>query len=148
MNDRALRVAFDIGGVLSKYPEVCRRWVLAMSLGQVDLYVLTDMHDSEKILRQLGDNRLMPPFSAANVYPADYAIYGEACKAILCRELDIDILIDDFPGYLVWPWPEIPAPMRLQVVPDPFRPYWSPGWKVAECDGDFGRRAYVLPSKS
>jgi hypothetical protein len=121
-----MKVAFDIGGVLSKFPETFRAMVAALISGGAEVLVLTDMHDRRE----------------ADVHVADYARHGEACKAILVRDLGIDVLIDDHGGYLAWPW-ATPAPVRLLVTPDPRRPYYAPGWETGGAEGDFGRRAFL-----
>ncbi len=134
-----MKIAFDIGGVLSAYPDEFRAMALTLGL-QHALYVITDMHPHEKSIRVLTENHLIPPFNPARVLSADYERYGNAAKAVILRDLGIDVLIDDFAGYLVWPW-ETPAPIRLHVCPDPRRPYWHDTWK---CDGgEFGRRRYL-----
>ena len=92
--------------------------------------------------RRLAE-RAGPPvtYVESDVYSADYKAHGEACKAVLLRELGIDVLVDDHPGYLVWPWPG-PAPLRLRVEPDVHRPYHAPEWETDGSEGDFGRHAY------
>lgn len=139
--NRPLRVAFDIGGVLSKYPDTCRALVMALDSGGVEVHVITDMHDRPQMLHMLVRNGFVPPIAEDHVHTADYAQHGEACKAVLVRELGIDVLIDDFPGYVAWPWPT-PAPMRLLTTPDSRRPYYAPTWETCGNEGDFGRRCY------
>ena len=51
------------------------------------------------------------------------------CKAVLLSELKIDIFFDDFIGYLAWDSSLGPAPIRLLVMPDPYKPYWADSWK-------------------
>lgn len=136
-----MRIAFDIGGVLSKYPEQFRKL-----LGDLDgnpdmqLFVITDMHDKEDVIKQLNDNNI-GYFSATNIHCADYAKHGELCKAVLLRDLKIDMFFDDFVGYTMWPSEFGPAPIRLLVMPDGFRPYWHKEWKCS--GGEFGRRVYM-----
>ena len=76
-----------------------------------------------------------------NVYCADYQKHGEMCKAVLLAQLKIDIFFDDFGPYLIWDSSLGPAPIRLLVMPDPYKPYWSPDWKTTD-NSDFGRRKY------
>ncbi len=131
------KIAFDIGGVLSKYPDFFRTLLPALEMGGMEIHVITDMHDRAETLKMLAANE----FSVAeeHVHNADYKQHGEACKAIILRDLKIDAIVDDFPGYLVWPF-ESPAPIRLHMQPDPYKPYWDDSW---ECSGgDFGRRKY------
>jgi len=58
-----------------------------------------------------------------------------------CKELGIDILIDDFIGYVAVEG----APVRLLVMPDATKPYYDPNWKTDGSEGDFGRRTSTLP---
>lgn len=133
-------IAFDIGGVLSKYPDTCRRLIGDLMRGGHAVCVITDQHDHAEVMRTLVANGFSPPIPPQSVFCADYQHHGDACKAVLMRRLGVTILVDDHPGYAVWPWPE-PAPMRLLVQPDVRRPYWAADW---QCEGgDFGRRCYL-----
>lgn len=135
-----MRIAFDLGGVITKFPAQFMGMAGAFgAMGHI-LYVISDITSVKHILSMLEDNKV-DIFDKDKILSADYATHGEACKAVLCREYYIDILIDDFPGYLVWPWPE-PAPLRLQVMPDPYRPYNDPGWVTSADVGSFGRRVF------
>lgn len=146
-----MKIAFDIGGVLSKYPDILRPLLwLIQNRGcdpayRITLFVISDMHDKEKMLAMLqvnGFGFIRPE----NVHSADYKAHGEACKAILCEQLGIDILVDDFPGYVSVP---DKPPLRLLVMPDVERPYYATGekpgdahWHTDGSEGDFGRRYY------
>ncbi len=136
-----MRISFDIGGVLSAYPQEMHTLIGALHSDGHEIHVITDMHDRAATLAQLEDNGFgwIPP---EHVHNADYKTHGEMCKPVLLRDLGIDAHIDDFPGYLVWDSSLGPAPLRLLVCPDAFRPYWHPDWK---CEGaDFGRRVASL----
>ena len=139
-----IKAAFDIGGVLSKYPSEMRTVMEAFhNSGTVEVWVITDMHDREDTLKQLRDNGFgfIPEERVLN---SDYARYGDFCKAMLLKQHGIGMLVDDFGGYVAWDSQLGPAPIRLQVMPDPFRPYWHDTWR--ENSGcDFGRR--VSPSQ-
>jgi len=129
-----MKAAFDIGGVLSKYPAIFKPLMLALMAAGHEVHVITDMHDRDASMKML----LMNGFSfipAEHVHNADYALHGELCKAVVLRELGIDIFFDDFPGYLT-----IGCPVRCQVLPDPHKPYYAPEWKTDGSEGDFGRR--------
>jgi hypothetical protein len=133
-----MRIAVDIGGVISKYPEEFEHMMRAFRRANHDVFVVTDMHDKSQVVETLAANavEIKPEF----IYCADYEKYGDACKAVLLRELRIDVLFDDHPGYLVWPWPT-PAPLRLRVEPDPRMPYWAKTWVCP--GGEFGRRCFM-----
>jgi hypothetical protein len=130
-----MRVAFDVGGVISKYPDLIKELINKLHLGGAEIHVISDMHDAKKIVKTLLDNGVVVP--EAQVHSAYYAKYGEACKAILCEELKIDILIDDFIGYVA---AGPGAPIRLLVMPDATKPYYADSWKTDGSEGDFGRR--------
>lgn len=134
----ALRIAFDVGGVLSRYPTEFRALLLALHstrLSGVEVHIISDMHPVERIVSMLGANDIT--VWPGRVHSADYNQHGELCKARLCQELGIDILVDDFPGYVA----AIGAPMvRLLTMPDPRLPYYHDTWVTDGSEGDFGRR--------
>lgn len=129
-----IRIAFDVGGVLSKHQSIrdlyTKLW--ADSSGILP-FVISDMHPVEKIIQMLEMNKL--PVCPETVFSADYKTHGENCKKVLCEELGIDILIDDFIGYVAEG-----KHVRLLVMPDPNEPYYSDDWKTDGSEGDFGRR--------
>ncbi len=130
---KVVKVGVDIGGVISKYPHLFRPLVRALQESDyTEVHVLSDM-PLEKCSAFLVDNgfRIVP----GRIHSCDYATHGEMCKAVKMRELGIDIMIDDFPGYLAEG-----APIRLLVMPDPHRPYYHDEWKTDGSEGDFGRR--------
>lgn len=133
MKNGRLQVSFDIGGVLSKYPEVFKPLVHALQAsGTVDVFVLTDMHDHEQSVRFVRGNGYDVP--AENVLNSDYNTHGEDCKRVIIEERGIDLHIDDFPGYCAHE-----ACVSLFVWPNSSRPYYDDSF-VAEGGGDFGRR--------
>ena len=133
-----LKIAFDIGGVISKYPQQMREVIWSLKTCGHETHVITDMHDKEDVLKQLKDNEFEHYFDF--VHCADYATHGELCKAVLLRDIKIDMFYDDFVGYTMWPPHFGPAPIRMLVMPDGYRPYWHPDWRCS--GGDFGRRVY------
>lgn len=135
---RPIRVALDIGGVISKYPDEVRALAEAIVAGGGEVHVITDMHDREDVIGQLDANSF--GFIAPDrVHCADYATHGEGCKAELLASLGIDVLLDDFVGYVAIPG----CPVRCLVMPDAERPYWHPTWNAGKAEGsDFGRRVY------
>lgn len=132
-----MRVAFDIGGVLSKYPEKFRDLITKMIESNNHVLVITDMQDHTKICDMLELNGFgMVP--RGNVFCADYTTHGDGCKAELLRELEVDLFFDDHLPYMLLPG----ATIRCLVMPDPHKPYWADSWKVPEGDPEFGRRFY------
>jgi len=134
---KTLKLAVDLGGVLSKYPDIFKKLLFSFDPRYIDVYIISDIHPKEKILEALALNYFDNFINSDNVFSADYDKYGEAAKAVLCKELEIDIFIDDFIGYLS----DKGAPVRLLVMPDSSRPYWSDDWKTND-EVDFGRRKY------
>ncbi|MEK6860594.1 MAG: hypothetical protein AABY07_01365 [Nanoarchaeota archaeon] len=52
-----MRISFDIGGVISKYPEIFKKIIEALYYSDgIDVYILTDMHDRVQIEDQLKRN--------------------------------------------------------------------------------------------
>lgn len=127
-----MKIAFDIGGVISKYPDVFRPLV-NISSPSIEVFIITDMHDKDRVLEMLRINGFL--VSPQNVFCSDFYAYGELCKSVLCKDLGIDILIDDFPGYL-----GCGKHVRLLAMPDPVEPYYHDNWKTDGSEGDFGRR--------
>lgn len=135
---RPVRIGFDVGGVLSKYPEILRPILEALHHSkQVEVYVISDMYPAEKIIDMLEMNGLW--FYKHRVWSADFKKHGEYCKAALCEELGIDVLVDDFAGYVGTPGK---PPLRLLSMPDTSRPYYADDWKTDGSEGDFGRRRH------
>jgi hypothetical protein len=157
-----MKIGFDIGGVLSKYPERFKELISNFEF-VTDIYIITDQHPKDKVLQVLIDNGWYSTYRSQgliaqtknefwdtyldgiihpdNVYCADYEKYGNMAKAILIKELKLDIFIDDFEPYLAWDSTLGPQPILLKLMPDVFKPYWSPKWK--QDGGDFGRRVYT-----
>jgi len=135
---KKLKIAFDVGGVLSKYPDEFRIALEALDDSpKIEIFIISDIHPKEEIIRQLKENNLHFGWSS-NVYFADYDKYREACKKVLCEQLGIHILVDDFIGYVVEG-----DFIRLLVMPNSRKPYWHDSWKT-NSESDFGRRKYVL----
>lgn len=129
-----VKVGFDIGGVLSKYPDILRPVVAALLASpRVEVHVLSDMFPHAKCVAFVHENGFhVPP---ERIHSCDYGTHGELCKAEKMREIGIDIMLDDFPGYLAEG-----CALRLLVMPDPHRPYYHDEWKTDGSEGDFGRR--------
>jgi len=138
------RIAFDIGGVISKYPDQFFDLMTKLKNSGCDLFIITDMHNKDEVVEMLVDNSFDKVVSKENVYCADYVKHGEMCKAVLLRDLQIDMFYDDFIGYLQWDSSFGPAPIRLLVQPDAFIPYYAKEWT---CSGDFGRRVFTSPHR-
>jgi hypothetical protein len=135
-----MKVAFDIGGVLSKYPDKFRTLIVQLQHAAVQVYVITDMQNVDKIYEMLvaNDFGMIPK---ANVYSANYEKHGDGCKAEAARELEIDLFFDDHLPYVMVPDETI----RCLVMPDPYKPYWAESWKVPGEEQEFGRRVYKKP---
>jgi len=132
-------MAFDVGGVLSKYPHIFKPLLKALHcVADVEVWIISDMHPEQKIIDMLQLNGVS--FLMHHVRSADYKTHGEMCKAVLCKELGIDLLIDDFPGYVA-----SGNHVRLLVMPHPMEPYYHDEWKTDGSEGSFGRR--VRPTK-
>jgi hypothetical protein len=133
-----LKIGFDIGGVLSKYPDTFEQ--LISSLSACSIFCITDQHPKEEVIKTLRENKFDRWFGVNNVFCANYEQHGNMCKSILIKELGLDIFIDDFDGYLQWDSSLGRQPILLKVMPDAFLPYWANNWF---CEGgEFGRRKF------
>lgn len=131
-----IRVAFDIGGVLSKYPDTFRPLVAVLLASEaVEVWIISDMKPHAKAVAFCHDNGFMVP--SMRVVCADYQTHGEECKAVACEQIGIDVLIDDFPGYVATFGK---PPVRLLVMPDPRLDYYAAEWVTDGSEGNFGRR--------
>lgn len=156
-----MKIAFDIGGVLSKYPTefktIIERFldddydkVFCMNAGgecqyypdSSNIYVITDQHPKEQVLSILHNNGF-DYLKLENIYCADYSKYGEMCKAVLLKDLKIDIFIDDFPGYLNWNYGWGQPPLRLFVWPDASRSYHHKDW-IQDKEYSFGKERWDI----
>lgn len=132
---KKVRISFDIGGVLSKYPDIWRPIFNALQDSNfIEVYVITDMHKPEQSMKMLIDNGFILK-NPNNLINSNFSKYGEVCKTINQLEHEIDVHIDDFPGYLAGG-----ADIRLMVMPDVTKPYYHDTWKTDGIEGDFGRR--------
>jgi hypothetical protein len=109
------RVSFDIGGVLTRHPEVFRRVVAAFAMIGAEVYVITDMPDVTKAVALVRDNGFN--ISPAKILCADYAAHGENCKREVIKQHGIHLHFDDYGPYcahqecvslLAWPRPDLP----------------------------------------
>lgn len=134
--DEPVKVGFDIGGLLSKYPDLMRPIVKALSASpDVDVHIVSDMHPRQQCVTTVISNGFIVP--TCNIHSCDYAAYGEECKAVKAREIGLHVLVDDFMGYVSSPG----APrLRLLVMPDASHDYYHETWKTDGTEGNFGRR--------
>lgn len=131
---KKLRVSFDIGGVLSKYPEKFRPLVsVLLKSEEVEVFVITDMHNHEQSVKFVQENGFDIP--SERILNSNYVEHGEDCKAKTIEENNIDIHIDDFPGYCAHT-----KCISLFVWPNPELPYYADDFKTDGTEGDFGRR--------
>lgn len=134
---RVVKVGFDIGGVLSKYPDLLRPIIEALSVApNVEVHVLSDMQPHAKCVDWVVHRNgfAIPP---ERIHACDYDAHGESCKAVKAREIGLDVLVDDHLGYVA----TVGAPaLRLLAMPDPTRPYYHDNWKTDGSEGTFGRR--------
>lgn len=121
-----IKVAFDIGGVLSRHTEVLRKMaeVFWAATDIFETHALTDIL-KKMAMQMLIENDLIHLFGSdgERVHYADYAKYGENCKSVVLKEIGIDVLFDDHMGYLM----DAPA-LGLLVMPRPSLPFYSNQW--------------------
>lgn len=136
----SVKVGFDIGGVLSKYPDLLRPVVNALLASpDIEVHVLSDMHPRKKCVAAVTSNGFNVP--TCNIHSCDYSTHGEECKAVKAREIGLHVLVDDFPGYVA----TLGAPtLRLLAMPDPTLDYYHESWCTDGTEGNFGRRRKQL----
>lgn len=136
-----MKIAFDIGGVISKYPEIFIPLMYKLHTSKIEVHIITDMHDRAQTLKMLAMNGI--DFIPENrIHNSDYTTHGELCKSVILKELEIDIIIDDHIGYVA----SEGCPVRLLVMPDPIRDYYSEDWITDGSEGNFGRRRKGNPA--
>ena len=113
-----IKLAFDIGGVLGKYPTVFLPMISSLQNGGTEVFVLTDIPDMKVTQEQL--NRYGYSFPPEMILCADFERHGERCKSVLIKEYGNDLLVDDHPGYCA-----DSGCVSLFVWPDPHKPYES-----------------------
>lgn len=136
-----VRVAFDIGGVLSKYPDLLRPIALALVAGGAEVHIITDM-PGHAVVCDLLDANGFGFIVRERVHCADYDAHGEGCKAVLLDALGIGLFLDDFVGYVAIPG----GAVRCLVMPDASQPYYAPGWIVPGDQPTFGRKTFTRPA--
>lgn len=117
-----VKMAFDIGGVLSRYPKTMASLVQALHRGGIELYVVTDMK-KDIALQTLRDNNFLQWFDEDHVLSADWSTHGDLCKTVLCEEHGIQILVDDRPDYVAQG-----AFVGLALSPRPHQAYYHLSW--------------------
>lgn len=109
-----IKVGFDIGGVLSKHPDIFQPMIEALNAHPAfEVHVLTDVLPPRSFRLVQENNITVPP---ERIHSCDYARYGDTCKAEKVRELGITLMIDDHLPYLL-PMREDPV-VCLRVLPD------------------------------
>lgn len=128
-----MRIAFDIGGVISKHPSLFRQLMRDLIDAGNTVIVLTDMSPCERVEALLALNDI--PYD--QLVLADHGSYGEMCKDVALREHRIDAVVDDHMGYVIGRG----APVRLLLMPDASLPYYNGEWRTLGDEPSFGRIA-------
>ena len=117
-----MKIAFDIGGVLSRYPMAFYDLMGILSRGGADVHIISDMPKAAALdaLRLNGFHSIPPD----KVHSADFAKYGDLCKTRLCESLGIDVLIDDRPDYCA-----AGSFIGMVLSPRPETAYFASDWK-------------------
>jgi hypothetical protein len=116
-----MKIAFDIGGVISRYPQQMIQFMRALTIGGIEVHIVTDIpYHAALWLCQV--NRIEVPFN--QIHSCDWAKDGDLCKTKKCEELGIDILIDDRPDYCA-----VGKFIGLVLSPRPTIPYYAPEWQ-------------------
>lgn len=135
----SLKIAFDIGGVISRYPEKMKDLMEILHRGGAEVLIATDMNQADAIaccrenglMEYVGHKRIPKTDDLEHdwsvrqswVVSADWSRHGDLCKSEAMEEYEIDILIDDRPDYVA-----SGDFIGLVLSPRPDVPYYAPGW--------------------
>lgn len=121
---RKYKFAFDIGGVLSSYPDEMRALMEALEKsGSFEVYYLTDM--SREIARSLLQANSFH-FEEERLLCANWGEDQNQCKSKLIKEHALDFIVDDHLPYLIGDHDAI----GLLVTPKPKKiGYYHERWK-------------------
>jgi hypothetical protein len=134
-----VKVAFDIGGLISRYPNMMKELMSSLIRGGSEVFILTDMNPRDA-LAACRENGLMGfighkgipksmdvehdwSIRESWILSADWSRHGDLCKSELMELYEIDILIDDRPDYAA-----SGDFIGLVLSPRPDVPYYSPEW--------------------
>lgn len=92
-----MKVAFDIGGVISRYPFEMKKLMLSLIKGGVEVCIMTDMNAEDARNAVLENGLDFIPTD--QIYSCDWSRHGDLCKSKMIESLGVDILIDDRPDY-------------------------------------------------
>lgn len=120
-----MRIAFDIGGVISKYPDQMMEMMKALIAGGQDVYILTDMSKETAVpmCRMNGIDFI----DDDHILCADWGAYHDRAKTVVCESMGIDVLIDDRPDYAAEG-----NFIGMVLSPRPRKPYYAGSWKLPE----------------
>jgi len=121
MSEKRLKIAFDIGGVISRYPQEMLNLMQSLQKGGVDIHIITDMNQKDALSACRENNINFLP--EENIHSADWSAHGDCCKTVVCDKLGIDILLDDRPDYCA-----DGNFIGFVLSPRVRKPYYAPGW--------------------
>ena len=116
-----MRVAFDIGGLISRYPEQMKTLMQALIRGGIEVHIMTDMNpkDAMNAVLENGITFVDP----RHVHSCDWSQHGDLCKTEMMAKMGIDVLIDDRPDYCA-----SGDFIGLVLSPRAHVPYYHPTW--------------------
>ena len=120
-----MKIAFDIGGVISRYPKQMLEMMTALIKGGTEVHIITDMNQQDA-LTTCKENKILDIINRKNIHSADWSANGDKCKTEICENIGIDILIDDRPDYCAQG-----NFIGLVLSPRPDTQYYAPTWKNA-----------------
>lgn len=118
---RRLKIAFDIGGVITKFPEICYTLISSLK-SHFDIYIVTDI-PRETAVKLCEKNGLFKLIPSENLVSADWNQFGDRCKSMVYKDLGIDVAIDDRPDYIYEG-----VTLGLYTMPRPDLPYYDKSW--------------------
>jgi len=91
-----MKIGFDIGGVISRYPEKMIQLMGILQMGGAEVYVITDI-PFDIAVELCAKNHIA--IAQDRIISCDWGKHMDLCKTKACEELGIDFLIDDRPDY-------------------------------------------------
>ncbi len=115
-----MKIAFDIGGCISRYPDLFRFLMYAVDVAGGETHILTDMNQDDA-RAAVNENQLI--VRPDRIWSADWSKDGDLCKTKVMEKHGFDVLIDDRPDYVA-----TGNFVGLVLSPRPDIPYYHHDW--------------------
>lgn len=131
-----MRIAFDIGGVISRYPKQMKEMIKSFIQSGHDVYIITDMNPTDALSACENNDILLTGIKQENIISANWSEHGDLCKSVVMKNLSIDVMFDDRPDYIYEG-----VPIGFFLMPRPSMPYYAAEWNSG------ASTAYCVPKE-